>query len=261
MSKELTFWEHFDALRRMLFRSAIAVVVLMVFFFLQKTWLFDTLIFGPRSSDFILYRWICSLGTLFDFPEICIEPFMIDIININVAAQFFTHVNMSFWLGVVAAFPYILWELWRFIAPALYPKERKGVKVAFCFSSLLFYIGLAIGYLLLFPVSLHFLGTYQVSESIANQISLHSYTGLFVTLIFTMGLVFEMPMLAYLLSRLGIVTQKFLRKYRKHAILAIFILAAIVTPSDVFTMFIVAIPLCILYEISILICKKKTTNE
>ncbi len=257
MSQEMSFWDHLDALRRALFRIAMVLLGLMIVIFLNRSLVFDTLIFGPRSSDFILYQWMCSLGALTHVPGMCPDYFSITIININMAAQFFTHVSTSFWLGLVLGFPYIIWELWRFIAPALYPNERRAVRRAFAFSSLLFFLGVVVGYVFIFPLTIRFLGTYQVSDIVANQISLESYVGMFVTLILTMGLVFEMPVLAKVLSRMGIITRSFLRKYRRHAIVAVAILAAVITPStDAFTMLMVAVPLYFLYEFSILVCKK-----
>ena len=257
MAKEMSFWDHLEVLRRMLFRSALVVVAAMVVVFLNKSLVFDVIIFGPRTSDFILYRWMCQLGDFLSWPGFCPEAFSISIININMAAQFFTHISTSFWLGLVLSFPYIIWELWKFVAPALYTHEKRGVRRAFAFSSLLFFVGVLIGYVFIFPLSIRFLGTYQVSDIVANEISLNSYISMFVTLILTMGLVFEMPVLAHVLSRFGVITRQFLRKYRRHAIIVVLILSAIITPSaDAFTMIMVAIPLYFLYEFSILVCKK-----
>ncbi len=257
MLKEMSFWDHLDVLRRTLFRIAVVVVALMVVIFLNRSLVFDTLIFGPRTSGFILYQWMCSAGDWLNMPGICPESFSIPIININMAAQFFTHISTSFWLGLVLGFPYIIWELWRFVAPALYPNERRAVRTAFAFSSFLFFTGVVAGYIFIFPLTIRFLGTYQVSEIVTNQISLDSYIGMFVTLILTMGLVFEMPVLAHVLSRIGVINRQLLRRYRRHAIVSVCILAAIITPSaDAFTMFMVAVPLYILYEFSIWLCKK-----
>ncbi len=257
MAKEMSFWDHLEELRRMLFRMAAVLLALMVVVFMNRSLVFDTLIFGPRTSDFILYHWMCSLGQWLQMPGFCPDDFSISIININMAAQFFTHVSTSFWLALVLGFPYIIWELWRFVSPALYAHERRSVERAFMFSSLLFFAGVVVGYMFIFPLTIRFLGTYQVSEIVANQISLDSYIGMFVTLILTMGLVFEMPVLAHVLSRMGIVTRAFLKRYRRHAIVVLLVLAAVITPSaDAFTMFMVAVPLYVLYEFSILVCKK-----
>jgi sec-independent protein translocase protein TatC len=257
MAQEMSFWDHLDALRRMLFRIATVVALLMVVVFLNKSLVFDTLVLGPRSSDFILYKWLCALGNWLNMPAICDQNFSLNIINISIAGQFMTHLNMAFWIAIVFAFPYIIWELWRFIAPALYEKERRAVKRAFFFSSFLFFVGVVIGYILLFPVVIRFFGDYQVSATIPNTIDLASYVSMFIMLILTMGIVFELPMLIYILSHIGVVNRRFLKKYRRHAMLVMFILSAIITPTDLLSLFIVAIPLCLLYELSILICKKE----
>jgi len=261
MTQEMSFWGHLDVLRRTLFRIAMVVGLLMVVVFINKSLVFDTLLFAPRTSDFILYQWLCALGQWLDFPAICEQHFSLDIININVAGQFLTHLSMSFWIGFVLAFPYIIWEIWRFISPALYKKEQRAVKKAFFFASFLFFTGVAIGYLLLFPIVIRFFGTYQVSEIVPNTIDLSSYTGMFIVLILTMGIFFELPMLMYILSHIGIINRKFLKKYRRHAIVLMFVLSALVTPTDLLSLFIVAIPLCLLYELSIFICKKESTKE
>ncbi|MDR3183808.1 MAG: twin-arginine translocase subunit TatC [Prevotellaceae bacterium] len=257
MAKEMSFWDHLEVLRRMLFRTAIVLVGAMVVVFLNKSLVFDVIIFGPRTSDFILYRWMCQLGDYLRWEGLCPEAFSIPLININMAAQFFTHISTSFWLGLVFAFPYVIWELWKFVAPALYDHEKRSVRYAFAFSSVLFFIGVTVGYVFIFPLSIRFLGLYQVSEIVPNEISLNSYIGMFVTLILTMGLVFEMPVLAHVLSRFGIITRRFLRKYRRHAVILVLVLSAVITPSpDAFTMIMVAVPLYLLYEFSILVCKK-----
>jgi len=257
MAKEMSFWDHLEDLRRTLFRAAIVVVVAMVVVFLNKSIVFDVLIFGPRTSDFMLYRWMCALGEWLKMPGFCPEAFDIPIININMAAQFFTHISTSFWLGIMLSFPYLIWEIWHFIVPALYVHEKRSIGFAFAFSSFLFYLGIAVGYIFIFPLTIHFLGTYQVSELVANQISLNSYISMFISLIMIMGIMFELPVLAMILSRFGIVTRRFLRKYRRHAIVVVLVAAAIITPSaDAFTMLMVAIPLYLLYELSILVCKR-----
>ncbi|MDR0296220.1 MAG: twin-arginine translocase subunit TatC [Prevotellaceae bacterium] len=261
MTQEMSFWGHLEALRRMLFRIAMVLVFLMVVVFLNKSLVFDSLVFAPRTSDFILYKWLCALGQWLNMPAICEQDFALNIININVSGQFLTHLSMSFWIGFVLAFPYIIWEIWRFIAPALYEKEQRAVKRAFFFSSFLFFIGVVVGYLLLFPIVVRFFGEYQVSEIVPNTIDLGSYTNMFVVLILTMGIFFELPMLIYILSHIGIVNRRFLRKYRRHAIVLMFILSALVTPTDLLSLFIVAIPLCLLYELSIFICKKESSPQ
>ena len=261
--KEMSFWEHLDEFRTVLFRSAIAVVLLMVVVFCFKSFVFETIIFLPRSSDFIIYKWLNQLAAYKPWlSALAVDPFQIELINIEMAAQFFTHVNVSFWLGFVLAVPFILYQLWLFVRPALYQSEKNAITVSFAFCSLLFLMGIMVGYFLVFPLTIKFLGTYQVSDWVENQISLKSYISMFTRLILLMGLVFEMPVLMHLLSRLGIVTKNLLRKYRRHAVVALLFLAAIITPSgDAFTMMIVAMPLYLLYEFSILVCVDKKIKE
>ncbi|MDR3350922.1 MAG: twin-arginine translocase subunit TatC [Prevotellaceae bacterium] len=255
-NKELTFWGHLEELRQMLFRMIVALVALMVVVFLCKSFVFDTVILAPRSSDFILYRWLCAVSDTFSLANLCPEPFHLDLININLSSQFLLHLSTSFWIALILGFPYLIWELWRFVAPALYPKEQRNIKNAFIFSSLLFYIGVAVAYLMVFPFALHFLGNYQVSAEVKNHISLQSYISSLTSLVLAMGIVFEFPVLIHILSRIGVVNRAVLRKYRRHAIVVLLILAAIITPPDVFSMIIAVIPLYLLYEISILTCKE-----
>ena len=255
--RELTFWEHLDVLRRMLFRVAAVVGCLMIVVFLSKDFVFGTVIFSPSSSNFCLYRWLCDLGESLNMPGFCPEPFQIEIININLSAQFFTHMNTSFWLGLILSFPYFLYEIWKFVCPALYDKEKRYIRVAFGFGGILFFMGVMLGYFVIFPLTLKFLGTYQVTGEVVNQISLSSYIGTFTSLILIMGVIFEIPMVALVLSKLGIIRREFLRKYRKHAILCSMVLSAIITPGgDAFTMLMVALPLILLYEFSIWVVKK-----
>ena len=257
---EMTFWDHLDELRKVLYRSAIFLVVFMLVFFGLKDILFDSIIFAPTSSDFILYRGMDRVLQWLHLPAL--EPFSLNLINIELSAQFFIHISTSFYFGLVCATPIILYFLWGFVSPALYPNEIRAVKKAFGLSGFLFFIGVMVGYFLVFPLTLRFLGTYQVSRSVVNEISLQSYISMFVWLILIMGIVFELPCLALLLSKFGIITKSLLKKYRKHAFVIILVLAAFITPSgDPFTLFAVATPIYFLYEISILLCSDKKKDE
>ena len=256
----MTFWDHLDELRKVLYRSAIFLVVFMLVFFGLKDILFDSIIFAPTSSDFILYRGMDRVLQWLHLPAL--EPFSLKLINIELSAQFFIHISTSFYFGLVCATPIILYFLWGFVSPALYPNEIRAVKKAFGLSGFLFFIGVMVGYFLVFPLTLRFLGTYQVSRSVVNEISLQSYISMFVWLILIMGIVFELPCLALLLSKFGIITKSLLKKYRKHAFVIILVLAAFITPSgDPFTLFAVATPIYFLYEISILLCLDKKKDE
>lgn len=240
----MSFWDHLDVLRGALIRMIVSVVLLSVVVFCFKSFVFDYLVLAPASGDFFVYK---LLGV----------DFRMDLINIEISAQFFTHLKVSVILGIVLAFPYIIYEIWRFIAPALYANEIKAVRKAFGFASLLFYLGVAIGYLIVLPITLIFFQSYTVSDSVVNTITLQSYISMLTSMVLLFGLVFEFPTVLAVLSKMGIVHREMLRKYRKHAIVAILIVAAIITPADPFSMIIAALPLYLLYELSVLVCAKK----
>ncbi len=252
----MSFWEHLDELRKVFFRSAFVVMLLMIVVFLNKSFVFDKIIFAPVDSNFILYDWFNYLANLLKMPALAPDPFKINLINIELSAQFFIHISVSFTIACIIAVPYILYQLWLFVSPGLYDNERKTVTRAFFFASILFFIGTLVGYFFVFPLTVRFLGTYHVSEWVVNQISLQSYISTFTWMIVIMGLVFEMPALVAILSRMGILGKKTLKKYRKHAFVILIIIAAIITPTgDAFTLFIVGTPMYILYEFSILVSR------
>lgn len=256
----MTFWEHLDELRKVIFRALGAILLFMVVIFIGKDFIFNDVILAPIEGDFALYRWFNALFALVGLSPL--DEFSLELINIDLAAQFFIHIKVSFYLAFVVAFPFIVYLLWGFISPALYANEKGVIKSAFGFASLLFYMGVAVGYFFVFPLTLRFLGTYQVSADVPNQISLSSYISMFIRLILVIGIVFEMPALAAILSRLGVIHKGLLRKYRKHAVVVLMVLAAVITPSgDAFTLFMVALPLYMLYEVSILMCKEKVEEE
>ncbi len=260
MAGEMTFWEHLDELRKVIFRSFAVLIVLMVVFFLCKEIVFDGVVLAPLTDDFFVYRWLNDLLALMGLPAL--KPFAVTLVNIDLPAQFFTHVRMAFWLAVIIALPFLLYQIWLFVRPALYDREKKAAEAAFSMASLLFYVGLAVGYVIVFPLTLRFLGTYQVSESVANQISLGSYIGMFLKMNLIMGVVFELPALAYMLSRIGIINRQMLRRFRKYAVVIALAVSAIITPSgDAFTMIVVALPIYMLYEVSIRLCSSETRRE
>lgn len=251
-SGDMTFWAHLEALRWTLLRVAAILVVLMVAFFCAMPRLFDSFVLAPTDSRFFLYRWLSGLGGGPFLPDFGDTGFSVDIINIQVASQFMTHISTSFWFALVAVFPYLVFEIWRFVQPALFDNERRSVGLAFAGGTVMFFCGCAVGYCLVFPFTFRFLTEYSLSGSIVNQISLDSYMGNFLMMIFIMGLVFELPLLAWLLSRLGLVSKSFFRTYRRHAVVVMLALAAIITPTgDPFTLMIVFLPLYMLYELSI----------
>lgn len=252
----MTFWEHLDELRKVLFRSAVIFFLLMIVIFMNKNFVFDKIIFAPIDSDFVIYRWLTELSLFLDYPSLAPAPFHLSLINIELSAQFFTHVNVSMTLAFILSVPFILYQLWTFVRPGLYEKEKRAINKAFGFAAILFFIGVLVGYFLVFPLTVRFLGTYQVSDWVVNQISLKSYISMFTWMILIMGVVFEMPALASILSRMGIISKSFLKKHRKHAFVILLILAAVITPTgDAFTLFVVGTPLYLLYEFSILISR------
>ena len=243
----MSFWDHLEVLRGTLFRSVLAILLVSVFFLAIPERLFKAVLW-PTTPDFILYKW---LGL----------DFSMSLINIEVSAQFFVHLKVSVLMAIVVAFPYIIYEIWKFVAPALYDNEKKAVRKAFGMSSFLFYLGVAVGYFIVLPVCLMFFMNYTVSDTVQNTISLGSYISLFTSMVFLIGLLFEFPTVVLVLSHLGLLTRKQLRGFRKSAFVVILILAALITPSDPFSMFVLSIPLYGLYEFSILVCKKDDIDQ
>jgi sec-independent protein translocase protein TatC len=254
---EMTFWEHLDVLRGTIWRSLLVVLVLSLIAFAFKDILFDTIILGPKSKDFITYRLMCKIGAMLSMPSLCIAPSHFDLININLAGQFLAHMNISLVAGLILSLPYILWELWRFIKPGLTEKEVRASRGAIFVIFLLFITGVLFSYFIVAPLMINFLGGYTVSSSVKNQIALTSYVSNITLLTLLMGLVFELPVIILLLTKIGILTPLMLKKYRKHTIVVILILAGVITPSpDMFSQLIVAIPLYLLFEISLVISSR-----
>jgi len=260
---EMTFWDHLEELRHVLFRVIGVWFVLAVGYFVAMPYLFDQVILAPCHNDFIFYDFLRYIGERFQLTDdFFTQDFHLKLVNINLAAPFFIHMSTAFWLSVVTAMPYLFFEVWRFIHPALYPKERKGVRKALLIGTFMFFLGVLLGYFMVYPLTLRFLSNYVLSSEIENVLSISSYIDNFMMLILCMGLAFELPLVTWLLSLLGLVNKSFLRKYRRHAIIAIVIIAAIITPTgDPFTLSVVAIPLCLLYEMSILMIKDKRVEE
>jgi sec-independent protein translocase protein TatC len=251
--REMTFLEHLEELRWHIIRSIVAIVFFAVLAFIFKKIIFDSIILAPNGPGFITNRLLCRLADLIHSPSLCINQKPIDLISIKMSGQFTTHINISLIAGVILAFPYVFWEFWKFFKPALYDKERKNARGAVLAASFLFMLGVVFGYFVIVPLSLNFLGTYSVSDLVHNQINVKSYIGTVSSIALASGVSFELPIVAYFLARIGIITPKFMRQYRKHSIVVILIIAAIITPPDVFSQTLVAIPLLLLYEISILI--------
>lgn len=264
---EMSFLDHLEELRWLLVRSTLAIVIAASLAFFFSDWIFDYIIFAPKNPDFITYHWFCEASKFFGGTG---EGFCNSEVNFSLqsrvmSGQFNAHIWTSITAGFIVAFPFVLWELWKFISPALYDKEKKNVKMFIAISSFLFFVGVLFGYFIICPLSINFLAGYQVSSQIENNIDIDSYISLVRSTTLSCGLVFELPIIMFFLSKLGLVTPTFLRKYRKHSIVIILIIAAIVTPPDIVSQVIVTIPLLILYEISIFISgwvlKTKQRNE
>ena len=255
--KEMTFWEHLDELRGTLWRILIAVLVTSIAAFAFKGILFDDIILAPKSKTFITYRALCHLGEWLSMPSLCIDPSHFQLINISLAGQFTSHMNISLVAGLIVALPYVLWELWRFIKPGLSETEVRSSRGAVTVISLLFIAGVLFSYFVVAPLMINFLGGYTVSGAVANQIALTSYVSSVTLMTLLMGLLFELPVLILFLTKIGIITPRHLRKYRKHTIIGILILAGVITPSpDVFSQIIVTIPLYALFELSLAISSR-----
>ena len=242
-SKDMSFWDHLEALRQGLFRVILALLGAFVVLFFFKEFLFDKLILAPTRTDFFFYKWFGMKTGL-------------QLVNIELSTQFMVHMRVTFMCAFILCCPYVLFEIWRFIAPALYRHEKRATRRAFLFASVLFYLGIAVGYCIILPLMVNFFDGYKVSEEVVNTISLNSYISTVSSTVLLFGIVFEIPTLVAVLSQLGLITRQSLLGGWKWAVLIIAVLAAIITPADPFSMLIAAIPLSLLYGISILVCKK-----
>ena len=244
--KEMTFFEHLEALRWHIIRSLIAVLVIATYLFMQKDFLFKTIVYGPRNPNFFTYRLFCSFGEM-----MCIQPTHFDVITRDLAEKFTTHITVSMVLGLILAFPYVFWEFWRFVKPGLYPKERKSARGIVLVCSILFITGVLFGYYFIAPFALSFLAGYELADTLATP-TLNSYINYMIMFTLPVGIIFEMPVVSFFLTKAGILSPGFLRKGRRYALIIILIVAAILTPSpDVVSQLILATPLYILYEASI----------
>ena len=241
----MTFWDHLDELRSVIIRILVITVVAAAVAFCLKEELF-AVVLAPRTSDFITYR---LMG---------VEPFNIHLMNTGLTEQFMVHLKTAMYAGVLVASPYIIWQLFRFISPALYDNERKYATLLCTSGYLMFMLGTALNYFLIFPLTVKFLGTYQVSPDVANMLTLQSYMDTLLMMCLVMGIVFELPVVSWILGRMGLINRQMMRAMRRHAVVAILVVAAIITPTtDAFTLFVVALPIWLLYEVSILIVKVK----
>jgi sec-independent protein translocase protein TatC len=260
--KEASFLDHLEVLRWHLIRSASAIMIAAVLAFIFPNILFDEIIFAAKDPDFPTYRWLCWLSETLGLGDVfCIMEMPFTLMNISMSGQFSTHIVSSLVAGFIVAFPYVFWEIWRFVKPALYDGEQKHARGVVFYTSSLFVMGVLFGYYMVAPLSVQFLGTYQVSAQVANQISLNSFISTVTTVCLANGIIFQLPILVYFLSKLGIVTPQFLRTYRRHALVVVLIISAIITPPDIMSQIMVSFPLLILYEISIKISARIQAKE
>lgn len=250
---EMNFMDHIEALRWHLVRSLVAIILGAILVFFNIDFVFDKIILGPANDNFIAYKWLCGLGHLIHVDALCMPALNIAFQNTELSGQFMMAFSVSFMLGFILAFPYVFWEIWKFVKPALKQTELKYARGIVFWSSLLFFIGVAFAYFLIAPFTINFFANYQLSPEFHNIITISNYYDTMSDLILGLGIVFELPILVYFLSRIGVLTPKLLRGSRRIAIVIIMVLAAVITPPDWFSIFLVAIPLVLLYEASIII--------
>jgi sec-independent protein translocase protein TatC len=251
----MDFFDHLEELRWHLVRSLVAIVGIGIALFLAKDFVFNRVVLGPGGADFYTYRLLCRLSERFALGDaLCVEDVGFTITNIRMAGQFTQHIFVSFIGGFVVAFPYVFFEIWRFVRPGLSYYEKQYARGIVFFSSLLFLLGVLFGYFVLSPMSIRFLGTYQVSPEVGNSITLESYIGTLASVVFASAVVFELPMVVYFLARAGLIYPATMRFYRRHAFVVVLILSAVLTPPDLTSQLLLSLPFLLLYELSIKIC-------
>jgi len=252
----MSFLDHLEELRWHLIRSIAAIGIITIIIFVSSSIVFDKIILGPSKNNFFTYRYLCEFAEKIKLSIICIDKVSFTLTNIEMAGQFLIHIKSSIVLGFIVAFPYIFFEIWKFIRPGLYDNERKMTRGIVAFSSFFFFLGITFGYFVLAPFSINFLGSYFISETVSNNVTLSSYVSTLTTLVLASGFIFELPMVVFILSKLGLVSAPLMQNYRKHSFVAILFFAAIITPPDVISQLLIGLPLFILYEFSILIAAK-----
>ncbi|NHF57785.1 twin-arginine translocase subunit TatC [Flavobacteriaceae bacterium TP-CH-4] len=259
---EMSFLDHLEELRWHLIRSVAAIVIIGSVAFLMRGFIFDTVLFGPKKMDFPTYRLFCNIATFFGFDSaFCADKLPFTIQSRLMSGQFSAHIWTSIWAGFIVGFPYVLYELWKFISPGLYEKERKNSRGFIFTASLLFFLGALFGYYVVAPLSINFLGTYQVSSEVTNEFDLASYVSTVRASVIACGLIFELPIIVYFLTKVGLVTPEILKKYRKISLVVVLILSAVITPPDVASQVVVAVPILILYQVSIYISRRVLKKE
>jgi sec-independent protein translocase protein TatC len=259
--KDMSFLDHVEELRWHLIRSSLAIIIVASAAFVFKDFIFNTILFAPKDPNFFTYRFFCSVSRFFNTEGLCIDELPFTFQSLAMGEQFSVHIWTSITVGFIVAFPYIIYEFWKFISPGLYEKERKNARSFIIISSFLFFVGVLFGYYVVTPLSVNFLGNYSVSDLVERNIKIGSYIALVRSSLLASGLIFELPIVIYFLTKLGLITPAFLKTYRKHALVLVLILAAVITPPDVISQIIVAIPILILYEVSIFISKVVVKRE
>ncbi len=252
----MSFLDHLEALRWHLLRSVAAILIFTVIAFLSKSIVFGIIILGPSKIDFLTYRVLCDIAMYLNVPALCIDELPFTIQSRQMTGQFSMHMTSSFVVGFIVAFPYVFWEVWRFISPGLYDQEKNAARGAVFFVSLLFFLGAAFGYYILSPLSINFLSNYRLDPSILNEFDITSYVTTLTMLVLASAIMFQLPVVIYFLSMSGLVTSGMLRTYRRHAIVVILVLAAVITPPDVISQLLIAMPILVLYEAGITIAKR-----
>ncbi len=259
--REMSFLDHLEELRWHIIRSLIAIVVFTIAAFVAKSIVIDTVILGPSRTDFWTYEKLCELAEIINTPALCIDKLDFELVSRKLSSQFMTHITVSFVVGLIIGFPYLFWEIWRFIKPGLHPQERRASRGATFSVSLLFLIGVLFGYFIISPISVRFFATYQISESLENLFDLSSYITTVTMIVLGSGLLFQLPVVVFFLTKAGLVSSSLMRKYRKHAIIVILVLGAMITPPDPFSQVLIALPLMTLYQLSIFIARRIEKKE
>lgn len=260
--REMPFWKHVEEFRWSLLRIAVVVLTFSVLAFVYKEIVFDLIILGPSKADFITYRILCNLSESWGLEGLCIDNLEMSIVNLTLTGQFLRHISISIVSGIILASPYVIWELWRFVKPALKASEKKYATYAVLICVMLFLTGVLFSYYVIVPLTVNFLANYSISDVIRNTISLESYVGTVTSLTLIMGLVFELPVVMYLLGKFGIITSGFIRKQRKYAVVIVLIAAAFITPgSDAFSLLLVSLPLYVLFELSLWVMPGKKNED
>jgi len=252
---EMSFFDHLDELRKVIFRSLVAIVIIAIIVYMSSRFIFEEIIFGPLSKDFVTFRLFCEhLGMCFESTNMAVK-------TNQLTETFFVDLKVSFYIGLIASFPYIFYQLWGFIKPGLYKAEQSVTKGVVFVCSFLFFTGVAFGYFILSPFAIKFLGNYKVADLVESEVTLSSYVGSMTMFIIPSGIMFQLPLVVYFLAKLGLITPTSMRTYRKHAFVSILVLAAILTPPDILTQFMIGVPIYGLYEISIFIAARETKKR